>query len=115
MPSRTLALIALLAAAPLAAGCNRPSAPPAPAMLDTVAEQSQFQRTGRFDEVERLCAAYAQTWPDAVQCVEFGRTPEGRPLLALVASRSGALSAEQARMQNLPVMMIQGGIHAGEI
>ena len=36
-------------------------------------------------------------------------------MLALVASRSGALSPEAARSRGLPVMLVQGGIHAGEI
>ncbi len=83
--------------------------------LDTVAAKSEFRRTGRYDEVERLCAAYARQWPDAVRCTQFGRTPEGRPMLALVVSRSGALTASEARKRNLPVMLLQGGIHAGEI
>src|ERR1700761_5900438 len=39
---------------------------PAPsASLQTVAEQSHFLRTGRYDEVARLCAAYERTWHDA--------------------------------------------------
>ncbi|MEA3178547.1 MAG: hypothetical protein QOI59_2070 [Gammaproteobacteria bacterium] len=83
--------------------------------LQTVAEQSNFVRTGRYDEVVRLCAAYERTWRDAVRCTQFGRTPEGRPMLALIVSRSGALTPEKAREQKLPVMLMQGGIHAGEI
>src|SRR3979490_3242398 len=83
--------------------------------LQTVAEQSHFLRTGRYDEVVRLCAAYERTWRDAVRCTQFGRTPEGRPMFVLTVSRSGALTPEQARKQNLPVMLMQGGIHAGEI
>src|SRR4051794_37667848 len=83
--------------------------------LQTVAEQSKFVRTGRYDEVVRLCAAYERKWRDAVRCTQFGRTPEGRPMLVLIASRTGALTPEQARKRNLPVMLMQGGIHAGEI
>jgi hypothetical protein len=83
--------------------------------LETVAEQSHFSRTGRYDEVVRLCAAYERAWRDAVRCTQFGRTPEGRPMFALTVSRTGALTPEQARKQNLPVMLMQGGIHAGEI
>ncbi len=83
--------------------------------LTTVAEQSGYVRTGRFDEVERLCKAYADQWPDAVRCVEFGRTPEQRPMLALVASRAQALTPAEATAKNIPVVLIQGGIHAGEI
>jgi hypothetical protein len=81
----------------------------------SIAEQSKFVRTGRYDEVVRSCAAYESTWHDAVRCITFGKTPEGRPMLALVASRSGALTPQAARERKLPVMLMQGGIHAGEI
>jgi hypothetical protein len=83
--------------------------------LETAAERSGYRITGRYDEVERLCRAYAATWPDAVRCAEFGRTPEGRPMLALTVSRSGALTPEDARERGVPVALVQGGIHAGEI
>ncbi|MFA6987117.1 MAG: M14 family metallopeptidase [Arenimonas sp.] len=106
LSSLALALTLGLCAAPsLAAGDA----------LTTVAERSGFQKTGRFDEVITLCADFAQAYPKAVRCVEFGRTPEGRPMLVLVVSRSGALSAEAARERGLPVLLVQGGIHAGEI
>src|SRR3954465_11613199 len=75
----------------------------------TVAEQSKFVRTGRYDEVVRLCAAYESRWHDAVRCTTFGRTPEGRPMLALIVTRTGALTPEKAREQKLPVMLMQGG------
>jgi hypothetical protein len=96
----------------VAAACGRETAPP---LLTTVAEQSVFTRTGRFEEVPKLCAGFEQAWPSNVRCVEFGRTPEGRPLLALVASGDGTLTASAARDANRPVVLIQGGIHAGEI
>ena len=83
--------------------------------LQTLAEQSGFTRTGRYEEVERLCAAFAKAHPQSVHCEEFGRTPEGRPMLALVASRSSALTPELARHRRIPVVVVQGGIHAGEI
>ena len=83
--------------------------------LRTVAEQSGFKRTGRYDEVIDLCARFAKAWPDAVRCDEFGRTPEGRPMLALVATTSGARTPEAAHEQGIPVSLFQGGIHAGEI
>jgi Zinc carboxypeptidase len=83
--------------------------------LRTVAESSDFARTGRYDEVERLCRSYQHTWPDSVKCEVFGRTPEGRDMMVLVASHSGVLSPEEAQQRGLPVMLMQGGIHAGEI
>ncbi|UVW29003.1 M14 family metallopeptidase [Massilia sp. H6] len=103
---RSALLLALLAAAPLAQ-----SAPD----LSTIAERSGFQATSRYDEVVALCGAFQKAYPKQVRCMQFGRTPEGRPMLALVASNSGALSAQRAKQQGLPVTLIQGGIHAGEI
>lgn len=83
--------------------------------LVTLAEQSGFQRTGRYDEVQRLCPAFQRAYPKAVRCITFGTTPEGRPMLALVASTRGALTPQAARARQLPVVLVQGGIHAGEI
>jgi hypothetical protein len=120
MKTSTLSALVFLAVLGIVAWLPSPSARAAttsapPTALETVAEQSKFLRTGRYDEVQRLCAAYARTWPDLVKCVEFGRTPEGRPMLALVASRSGALDPKETGRRGLPVMLMQGGIHAGEI
>lgn len=83
--------------------------------LETIAERSGFRTTGRYDEVERLCDTFAQTWQKEVRCVEFGRTPEGRRMLALIITRTGALTPEEARERGIPVLLMQGGIHAGEI
>ncbi|MFZ6745924.1 M14 family metallopeptidase [Undibacterium sp. JH2W] len=83
--------------------------------LTTLAEQSGFKKTGRYEEVEKLCQAFQKNYPKEVRCLEFGRTPENRPMLALIATRSGAFTPAQAAKQALPVTLIQGGIHAGEI
>ena len=83
--------------------------------LTTHAERSGFQETGRYDEVVRLCAEFQKAFPKEARSFEFGRTPEGRPMLALAVSRTGALTATEARKRNLPVLLVQGGIHAGEI
>jgi hypothetical protein len=86
-----------------------------PPTLTTLAEQSGDRRTGRYEEVERLCPAFQQRWPNQVRCFEFGRTPEGRPMLGLVASADGTFDPEAARRAGRPVVFMQGGIHAGEI
>lgn len=87
----------------------------APEDLTTVAERSGFRETGRYEEVIALCDAFAEAYPEVVRCTEFGRSPEGRPMLALIASRTGALTPEEAHRRGLPVLLAQGGIHAGEI
>ncbi|MBC7991330.1 MAG: M14 family metallopeptidase [Luteimonas sp.] len=83
--------------------------------LTTLSERSGFLKTGRYDEVIALCDAFARRYPDAVRCIEFGTTPEGRPMKALVATRTGAMTPEAARDKGIPVLLVQGGIHAGEI
>jgi hypothetical protein len=103
---RPALLLALLAAFPLAH-----AAPD----LSTVSERSGFQATGRYDEVVKLCHEFQKAWPKQVKCIQFGRTPEGRPMLALVATNSGAFTPAAARKNGLPVTLVQGGIHAGEI
>ncbi len=85
-----------------------------PSTLLTLAEQSDFELTGRLDEVDRLCAAMSAEWPDAVQVCQFGRSADWRPLRALIASRCGALSAHELRAKGIPILMIQAGIHPGE-
>jgi hypothetical protein len=103
---RSALLLALLGTVPAAFS--------APA-LTTVSERSGFLHTGRYDEVIALCDRFQAAYPKAVRCIEFGRTPEGRPMKALVVSRSGALTPQAAHRRGLPVVLVQGGIHAGEI
>jgi hypothetical protein len=102
---RTALLLASLAA---------PLAHAAPDLV-TVSERSGFQATGRYDEVVRLCGAFQQAYPKQVKCFQFGTTPEGRPMLALAVNARGVVTPEAVRKAGLPVTLIQGGIHAGEI
>jgi Zinc carboxypeptidase len=74
--------------------------------LATLAEESGFLRTGRSAEVARLCTAYAAAWPGVVHSLEFGRSAEGRAMWALVVSR--------ADPRQVPLLMLQAGIHPGE-
>src|SRR4026207_1086387 len=83
-------------------------------MLTTVAEQSGFRQTGRLDEVEALCAAFAARWPDAVRSFMYGQSAEGRPMRAMLVSRAGGLTAQELRQRGIPLLMLQGGIHPGE-
>ena len=103
---RSAFLLAALAAAPLSHAATA---------LTTLSERSGFQSTGRYDEVIALCTAFQKAYPKQVRCVDFGRTPEERPMKALVVSGSGAFTPLDAKRQGLPVTLIQGGIHAGEI
>jgi Zinc carboxypeptidase len=82
--------------------------------LMTIAELSDYKETGRLEEVERLSAEFARTWPAAVRSFDYGRSAEGRVMRGLLISRSGALTPEDLRARAIPLLMIQGGIHPGE-
>jgi len=73
-------------------------------VLATVAEASQYIKTGRHDEAVRLCHDFATAYA-GVRCDELGRTGEDRPIVALHVSRG----------RGHPTIYIQAGIHAGEI
>jgi len=109
-------LIVFAAAASLLLAPPTPTPTPKPAdPLSTHAERTKFLETGRYDEVEKLCALFQETFPGKAKCVEFARTPQGRPMLALIVSADGVLDAASAKAAKRPVVLFQGGIHAGEI
>lgn len=72
--------------------------------LRTLSERSGWTKTGRAQEVEQLCTAFAEAFPKIVRCHSYGRTPEERRLMYLTV---GDLSK--------PRVWVQAGIHAGEI
>src|SRR5262245_36546658 len=82
--------------------------------MTTVAEQSNFRQTGRLDEVEALSAAFAARWPEAVHSFVYGQSAEGRPMRALLVTRTGARAPQDLQRQGVPLLMWQGGIHPGE-
>ncbi|HYX38204.1 MAG TPA: M14 family metallopeptidase [Oligoflexus sp.] len=82
-------------------------AAPALEKLKTEAEKTDWKRTGRYSEVERLCEEFPKHFPKQVVCQKFGTTPEGRPMLSLVIG--------DTKKRDRPVILFQGGIHAGEI
>jgi hypothetical protein len=73
--------------------------------LVTTGERTQYARTGRYAEAVELCHALAAAHPGTARCRDVGRTLSGRPIVAL----------RIARRPGLPVIYIQGGIHAGEV
>lgn len=103
MPAAALALALALAA--------RPGAPD----LATTAERTLFERTGRYEEAVRLCRDLERAHPRRARCFSYGTSPEGRELVALAASADGVTRPLAARTRDRPVVLFQGGIHAGEI
>ena len=82
--------------------------------LRTRAEQSGFEETSRYDDVQRLLGRLAGASP-LVHLETFGRSEEGRDLpLAVVASPTVASAAAAVQDRRIRVLVI-GNIHAGEV
>lgn len=81
----------------------------------TTAEASRFTRTGNYDEARAICTQIADNFPNQARCFDFGTTTQGRAMIALAVSTDGTLTAPAVAAKQRPVIMIQAGIHAGEI
>ena len=80
----------------------------------TRAEKTGFQETSRYEETLEYCRQLAKQSP-WLRLSSFGTSPEGRDLILLIASKDRAFDPASARKTGKPVVLIQAGIHAGEI
>lgn len=80
----------------------------------TLFETSGGVRTARYAETVEYCRklAHASPW---VRFTDFGTSPQGRKLPLVILSRDGSFDAAQVRRTPKAVILIQSGIHAGEI
>jgi hypothetical protein len=140
--TRSLATVALAVVASLAAFSPRSTAAPAPrataapapgaadslvltprpmaplpevsSFWYTRAERTGYRQTATYDQtveyLRRLPAA--SRW---ISVQSFGASGQGRDLILVVASNDRAFTPEAARATGKPVVLIQCGIHSGEI
>jgi len=80
----------------------------------TPSEASGLKTTPRYDEtvayLRRLVAAAPQ-----LKMVSIGKSPEGRDLWLVIASKERAFTPEALRKTGKPIVFVQAGIHSGEI
>jgi murein tripeptide amidase MpaA len=77
-------------------------------------EKSGYTRTPRYAET----MAYARRLESAspwVRVESFGRSPEGRDLPLIIVSKDRAFTPRAAAKTGKAVVLVQNGIHAGEI
>ncbi len=82
--------------------------------LTTDFEKSGGKRTATFAET----SAYLKRLADAskwVRVSSYGTTPEGRDMQFVLVDRQGRFTPGQAHSRDNVVVLIQAGIHAGEI
>lgn len=80
----------------------------------TDAERSGYERSPNYADtiawLERLDRAAPQ-----LALLSFGRTPEGRDMKLVVAASDGEFTPAKARAAGKAVVLVEGGIHSGEI
>jgi hypothetical protein len=85
-----------------------------PGDLLTLAEKTNYAETARYQDSRALADRMAQRSP-WLRVVTFGKTPQGRELFAVVASKDRAFTPEAARATGKPVILLQSCIHPGEV
>ncbi len=85
-----------------------------PGRLETPAEASGFRSTPDLAETLAFVRRLATLWP-GIRVERFGTSPQGRPMTAVVVSADGVSTPAEARKRKLPVVLVQNGIHPGEI
>ncbi|MEA2554118.1 MAG: hypothetical protein QOJ65_2294, partial [Fimbriimonadaceae bacterium] len=77
-------------------------------------ERSGYLETGRYEEAVDYCKRLDAASPDA-RAFFFGKSPEGRDMVALVISSEHAFTPKAATRSSRPLIIVQNGIHSGEI
>jgi hypothetical protein len=101
-------LVVWLPGAGIAAGAAIP-----PELL-TLAESSGFRATASYEQTLGLLRRLEARSP-YLKLAFYGTSQEGRPLPLVVISKESAFTASEARRLSKPIVLVQNGIHAGEI
>lgn len=83
--------------------------------LLTRAERTRYLETSTHADVMEFIEGLKSLGRGRLTVTDFGTTPEGRTLPLLVLSATGIATPAEARASGLPVVLIQCGIHAGEV
>ncbi|MEK6700860.1 MAG: DPP IV N-terminal domain-containing protein [Planctomycetota bacterium] len=87
--------------------------PAALAKLKTIAEQSAFLSTARYDEVQTFLKDLAAASP-LVRLTDIGVSGEGRKIPMALLADPPVATAEEAKRSGKLIIAMLGGIHSGE-
>jgi murein tripeptide amidase MpaA len=90
------------------------SRPTIPVYWRTRAERTDYKLTSDYDETVRYCKQL-EAGSNWVKATSFGRSGQGRDLPLVIVSKDRAFTPEAAAATGKPVVLIQNGIHSGEI
>ena len=85
-----------------------------PRDLVTTGEKTDWNETAPYAEAVDISHRLERA-SRYVKVLDIGTTPEGRTMIALVVSKDRAFTPEAAAKTGKVIIMIQSGIHAGEI
>ena len=93
------------------------AAPSNAAMTDwiTPAERSHFRATPSYADTKAYLERLAAASPNTIRLTRFGVSPEGRDLMLVIAAQNGEFTPEAAKRSGKEIVLVQAGIHAGEI
>ncbi|MDP2136924.1 MAG: M14 family metallopeptidase [Candidatus Didemnitutus sp.] len=80
----------------------------------TPAETTGLTDTPNYDDTIAWLRKLAEASP-FISLQAFGRTPQGRPLYAVMATRDGVDDVRRLPATGRPTLLAQAGIHSGEI
>ncbi|UJJ59051.1 M14 family metallopeptidase [Rhodanobacter denitrificans] len=81
----------------------------------TPAEAAHFRTTPSYADTLAYLQRLQRAAPGVIHLETFGSTPEGRPMTVVIASGDGTFDPAAARAAHKPVVLLQAGIHPGEI
>jgi hypothetical protein len=81
----------------------------------TPAEAAHFRTTPSYADTLAYLQRLQRAAPGVIHLQTFGTTPEGRPMTVVIASGDGTFDPAAARATHQPVVLLQAGIHPGEI
>lgn len=81
----------------------------------TPAEASHFRTTPNMATTLDYLQRLANAAPGKVKLESYGTSPEGRPMTVVIASGDGTFDPASAHAKGKPVVLLQAGIHPGEI
>ncbi|HEU4662493.1 MAG TPA: M14 family metallopeptidase [Dokdonella sp.] len=81
----------------------------------TPAEAAAFRTTPSYAQTRAYLERLAAASPRTLRLTRFGVSPEGRDLMLVVAAKDGEFTPQAAHASGKTIVMVQSGIHAGEI
>jgi hypothetical protein len=100
--------------AAVAAASLAESTKSAPKGMLTHAEETSWRETGHYADSVALARAMEKASP-WLKVVTLGRSPQGRDIIAVIASKDRAFTPAAAKRTGKPVILLQSCIHPGEV